>query len=99
MLSICRSAITSGSVAVLILEHSSLGGGFKLILRRTQMIFSHLAWQEIKVTKKKKKSYKKRRYLCTHQASLSAWKSTMSKPITKQIIEYMRGPGTGLLLH
>lgn len=94
MLSICRSAITSGSVAVLILEHSSLGGGFKLILRRTQMIFSHLAWQEIKVTKKKK-----RRYLCTHQASLSAWKSTMSKPITKQIIEYMRGPGTGLLLH
>lgn len=54
MLSICRSAITSGSVAVLILEHSSLGGGFKLILRRTQMIFSHLAWQEIKVTKKKK---------------------------------------------
>lgn len=99
MLSICRSAITSGSVAVLILEHSSLGGGFKLILRRTQMIFSHLAWQEIKVTKKKKNHTRKEGICAPTRPSLSAWKSTMSKPITKQIIEYMRGPGTGLLLH
>ena len=52
VLSICRTVINVGSVAILILEHRSLGEGFKLILRRTDDFLLPWHRQEIEVAKK-----------------------------------------------
>ena len=53
MWSICRTVINVGSVAILILEHRSLGEGFKLILRRTDDFLLPWHRQEIEVGQKK----------------------------------------------